>query len=56
MEAMDWGDAEEFVGFGNVGANQIDDSQYYILIAPQNVVGTTIMTNLQEMVRLAFHA
>ncbi|KAK9842820.1 hypothetical protein WJX74_002899 [Apatococcus lobatus] len=53
MEAMDWGDAEDFVGFGNVGANQIDDSQYYILIAPQNVVGTTIMTNLQEMVDAA---
>ncbi len=40
MERMDWGDAGAFVGFGEVGADQIDDAcDYYILIAPQNVVG-----------------
>ena len=50
MERMDWGDAEDFVSFGTVSADQIDDSQYYILIAPQNVVGSTIMTNLHDMV------
>ena len=50
MEAMDWGDAEEFVSFGNVGANQVDEASFYILIAPQNVVGNTIMTPLLEMV------
>ncbi|KAK9861434.1 hypothetical protein WJX84_008393 [Apatococcus fuscideae] len=53
MEAMEWGDAEDFVSFGQVSADQIDDSEYYILIAPQNVVGNTIMTNLQEMVDAA---
>ena len=40
MERMDWGDAGAFVGFGEVGADQIDsDCDYYVLIAPQNVVG-----------------
>jgi hypothetical protein len=50
MEAMDWGDLVDFVGFGNVGADQIDDAQFYLLVAPQNVVGSTIMTKLLEMV------
>lgn len=50
MEAMDWGDAINFVSFGEVGAAQIDDHDYYILISPQNVVGNTIMTDLTEMV------
>ena len=50
MEAMDWGDAVDFVSFGNVGASQVDEASFYILIAPQNVVGNTIMTPLLEMV------
>ncbi|GMH33032.1 hypothetical protein BSKO_00866 [Bryopsis sp. KO-2023] len=50
MEAMDWGEAIDFVAFGQVGSDQIDDFDHYILIAPQNVVGSTIMTNLTEMV------
>ena len=50
MEAMDWGDSEDFVHFGQVGADQVDDCRYYVLIAPQNMVGTTIMTNLGDMV------
>ena len=52
MTMMDWGDIGEFVTFGQVGHDQIDDASYYILIAPQNVVGNTILTNLGEMVRL----
>lgn len=52
MEAMDWGDIADFIHFGQVGADQIDDCKFYVLIAPQNVVGSTIMTNLNEMVRL----
>jgi hypothetical protein len=51
MDKMDWGEVLDFVKFGNVGADQIDDSQYYIIIAPQNVVGSTIMAKLLEMVR-----
>ena len=87
MEGMDWGDALQFVAFGNVrihipflpsfrevalydfaytldglarqtwlpvgqvGADQVDECQHYVLVAPQNVVGSTIATKLQEMVR-----
>ena len=50
MNMMDWGDIGQFVSFGEVGADQIDSANYYILVAPQNVVGTTILTNLGEMV------
>ncbi|KAK9791634.1 hypothetical protein WJX73_009343 [Symbiochloris irregularis] len=53
MEAMDWGDIADFVHFGQVGADQVDKCRYYVLIAPQNVVGTTIMTNLGDMVHAA---
>lgn len=51
MENMDWGDVFDFVSFGNVGSNHLDDSAYYVIVAPQNVVGSTIMTKLLEMVR-----
>ena len=52
MTRMDWGDAADFVTFGNVGASSIDDATYYVLVTPQNVVGNTIMTPLLEMVCL----
>lgn len=51
MTMMDWGDIGQFVTFGEVGQDQIDDASYYILVSPQNVVGNTILTNLGEMVR-----
>ena len=51
MTAMDWGEATDFVRFGAVGGEHVDECEYYILIAPQNVVGNTIMTDLGEMVR-----
>ena len=50
MTMMDWGDIGDFVSFGEVGRDQIDDASYYILVAPQNVVGSTILTNLGDMV------
>lgn len=50
MTRMDWGDASDFVTFGNVSASCVDDAAYYVLVAPQNVVGNTIMTPLLEMV------
>ena len=52
MTQMDWGDAQEFVRFGAVGGEHVDDCDFYILIAPQNVVGNTIMTGLTDMVRI----
>jgi hypothetical protein len=50
MERMDWGEASDFVTFGNVMASTVDDATYYVLVTPQNVVGNTIMTPLLEMV------
>ena len=54
MERMEWGDAEDFVTLGAVGKDHIDESQFYVLIAPQNMVGQTIMTPLLDMA--SFHA
>lgn len=53
MEAMDWDEASDFVTIGAVGKEEVDDSDYYIMIAPQNVVGNTIITNLEEHVEAA---
>lgn len=51
MKMMDWGDAEDFISFGEVSAGDAEcDADVFLLIAPQNVVGNTIMTNLLEMV------
>jgi len=54
MDQMDWGDADDFVTTGAVGADQVDDTDFYILVAPQNVVGgNLIMTALGEHVAAA---
>ena len=50
MDNMDWGEALDFVSFGHVNPDQLDDSDYYILVAPQNVVGSPIILNLIKMV------
>ena len=50
MDNMDWGGAFEFVSFGHVNPDQLDDSDFYILVAPQNVVGSPIIHNLIKMV------
>ena len=47
---QDWGDLVDFVHFGEVGSHMVDNCQYYILVCPQNIVGSTILTNLNEMV------
>ena len=51
MDNMDWGDALDFVSFGHVNPDQLDDADFYILVAPQNVVGSPIILNLIKMVR-----
>jgi hypothetical protein len=52
MSVMDWGEAAEFLTFGAAGRSQVDSAtDVYILVAPQNIVGNTIMTDLSEMVR-----
>ena len=50
MDNMDWGDALDFVSFGHVNPDQLDDADVYILVAPQNVVGSPIILNLIKMV------
>ena len=50
MNMMDWGDVGDFVSIGEVSPKQVDDSSYYILVAPQNIAGNTILTNLGDMV------
>ncbi|CAG9466110.1 unnamed protein product [Pedinophyceae sp. YPF-701] len=49
LENMDWGDAEEFVRFGAIGADEVDDSYAYIIVAPQNMVGASVIESLEEM-------
>ena len=51
MDNMDWGEALDFVSFGHVNPDQLDDSDFYILVATQNVVGSPIIHNLIKMVR-----
>jgi hypothetical protein len=51
MKVMDWGEAESFVSFGAVSKEDVDEqTDVFLLIAPQNIVGSTIMTNLSDMV------
>lgn len=53
MKVMDWGDVADMVTFGEVSAEDADDpADVFVLLAPQNIVGNTIMTNLSDMVRL----
>ena len=52
MKVMDWGDVADMVTFGEVSAEDADDpADVFLLLAPQNIVGNTIMTNLSDMVR-----
>eukprot|EP00892_Ulva_mutabilis_P010208 jgi/Ulvmu1/755/UM010_0129.1 len=51
MKMMDWGEVAEQVTFGEVSAEDAEgDADVFLLIAPQNIVGNTIMTNLSDMV------
>ena len=56
MDNMDWGDALDFVSFGHVNPDQLDDADFYILVAPQNVVGSPIIHNLTKMVTPGSHS
>lgn len=52
MKVMDWGEVADMVTFGEVSAEDADDpADVFLLLAPQNIVGNTIMTNLSDMVR-----
>lgn len=44
------GDAEEFISQGSIGGDEPqEDDDYFIIIAPQNIVGYSVLSYLQEM-------
>jgi adenylate kinase len=50
LELMDWGDADEFISQGSIGGDvPREDDDYFIIIAPQNIVGYSVLPYLQEM-------
>ena len=50
MKQMDWGSAEEFVRLGNLGTAEVaDDVDAFVIIAPQNVTGHSVLPLLEEM-------
>lgn len=51
MTQMDWGDAAEFITWGNYGTDAVDDADVYLLLAPQNVTGDSVLPFMQDMVR-----
>jgi adenylate kinase len=53
MELMDWGDAEPFVKVGSINKEtpQPDDAAF-ILVAPQNIVGFSVLPYMQEMMEV----
>jgi len=55
LEMMDWGDdVSPFVSFGAVGSEEVTPADdVFILIAPQNMVGASIIPDLQAMARAA---
>lgn len=51
---MDWGEAESFVRLGQLGADVVDEEcNTYILIAPQNITGHSVVPLIKDMVEKA---
>ena len=54
LELMDWGDADEFISQDTIGGEvPQDDDSYFIVIAPQNIVGYSVLPYLQDMEKAA---
>jgi len=54
LDLMDWGEADEFIRRGSIGADvPTDDDDYFILIAPQNIVGYSVLPYIIEMEEVA---
>eukprot|EP00898_Chlorokybus_atmophyticus_P007452 jgi/Chlat1/7708/Chrsp66S00563 len=52
MEVMDWGEdmAGRFIFFGAIGAKEVEEEDdVYLLLAPQSIVGSCILPDLQAM-------
>ena len=50
MKAMDWGPAAPFLATGQIGAEEVEGADAFVLVAPQNIVGHSIVPFLGEMV------
>ncbi len=50
LQQMDWGEVSEQIEIGQLGGDQIDDCQTYILISPQNITGHSVLPLISEMV------
>jgi len=48
---MDWGDDD--IAIGQLGRDQIDDCDAYIIISPQNITGHSVVPLIAEMVEEA---
>lgn len=53
MQQMQWYDNEEQIKLGNIGANEVDDADAFIIISPQNITGYSVLPLLEEMVKAA---
>lgn len=56
MNQMDWGsEVANYITTGNLGAKEVEknDADVFILIAPQNMTGQSVLPLLQEMVTAA---
>lgn len=51
MKAMDWGSATPFLSTGNIGGKEVEGADAFVIVAPQNIVGHSIVPFLEEMVR-----
>ena len=47
---MDCGDFAEFISFGNIGANEINEADYYFIVNPCNITGGCVIDHLKPMV------
>jgi adenylate kinase len=53
MKAMEWGEAGDFISLGNLGANEVPSADVFILIAPQNISGASVLPLIEQMAAAA---
>lgn len=50
---QDWGEHKASIALGHIGASEVEGADVCILIAPQNIVGYSILPMLKEMTEAA---
>eukprot|EP00887_Chlorella_sp_A99_P000933 scaffold5.g933.t1 len=53
MKQMDWGAAAEYTSQGQLGGSEVDEADAFVVIAPQNIVGHSVIHLLEEMAAAA---